>query len=374
MDIGLREWLIIGGVLIVILILVDGWRRVSANRTRLRLEIDRTLSELAEEDQPYNPELPNGGARVRAGERQGRVEPGFADDPPAAVAPGADSELDPLFDEIPAAATPVRRQPATARPPESEPAAARGEPEPAAPEQAPLDLEQPIPVLFDALDADGNSRRLPEDTLAAYRESVDQAREPATPPDDSPADESPAPVMENAAAAEPTADPESPRGAAAPSAAPASRGLKRLPDPEHVLIITVVGRNGQYLPGPALHKIVTACGMEWGDMSIYHRAEDDSPESPIQFSMANAVAPGTFDPDHLDALETPAVTFFMSMDEPGDPMTAYECMLATAETVAKHLDGDLLDEDRSVMRPQTKEHYRERIRDFEMHRRQRRAN
>jgi cell division protein ZipA len=49
-------------------------------------------------------------------------------------------------------------------------------------------------------------------------------------------------------------------------------------------------------------------------------------------------------------------------------------MLATAETLAKHLDGDLLDEDRSVMRPQTKEHYRERIRDFEMHKRQRRAN
>jgi FtsZ-interacting cell division protein ZipA len=90
--------------------------------------------------------------------------------------------------------------------------------------------------------------------------------------------------------------------------------------------------------------------------------------------MTNAVAPGTFDPEHLEQLQTPAVSFFMSMSEPDDPMNAYECMLATAETLAKHLDGDLLDEDRSVMRPQTKEHYRERIREFEMHNRTRRVH
>jgi FtsZ-interacting cell division protein ZipA len=67
------------------------------------------------------------------------------------------------------------------------------------------------------------------------------------------------------------------------------------------------------------------------------------------------------------------VTFFMSMDEPQDVMNAFECMLATAETVARHLDGDLLDENHSVLRPQTQEHYRQRIRDFEMHNRSRRG-
>jgi FtsZ-interacting cell division protein ZipA len=47
-------------------------------------------------------------------------------------------------------------------------------------------------------------------------------------------------------------------------------------------------------------------------------------------------------------------------------MDAFECMLATAETVAKNLGGEMLDEDRSVMRNQTAEHYRQRVRDFEM--------
>ncbi len=63
----------------------------------------------------------------------------------------------------------------------------------------------------------------------------------------------------------------------------------------------------------------------------------------------------------------------MSMGEPQDTKNAFEYMLATAETVAKHLGGDLLDENRSVMRPQTKAHYRERIREFEMHNRAPRA-
>ncbi|GAA0787888.1 cell division protein ZipA [Marinobacterium sediminicola] len=401
MDISLREWLIIGGVLIVILILVDGWRRVSANRSRLRLEIDRTLSELAEDD-PHNPELPNGGARVRDPQGQTRaetqrVEPGFADDQFTASPTPEPSlkEMDPLFDDIPSGVVPSRSEakPVKSRKKidvSSSEAAAQEELEltlpadPVSPELKPLDLDQPIPVLFDEINPRDNPE-LPDDTLAAYRQSIDDAEQQASQEEPiSRADTAPelptedsAEIAIEVAATETnvTSDEvsESPKNESTDKARSA-RGLKSLPDPEHVLIITVVGRNGKHLPGPALDKIVTACGMEWGDMSIYHRPEDSNPDAPIQFSMANAVAPGTFDPDNLEALETPAVTFFLSLNEPSDAMTAYECMLATAETLAKHLDGDLLDEDRSVMRPQTKEHYRERIRDFEMHRRQRRAN
>lgn len=171
----------------------------------------------------------------------------------------------------------------------------------------------------------------------------------------------PEPVTEPEAATAKASTASGNTGASAPR-----KAITDLPDPEEMLVITVVGRNRGKMPGSGLKKIVEACGMEFGDMSIYHRFEDKSPMSPVQFSMANAVNPGTFDPETMMSLETPAVSFFMSMREPRDAMNAYECMLATAETVARHLDGDLLDEDRSVMREQTKEHYRQRIRDFDM--------
>ncbi len=146
-----------------------------------------------------------------------------------------------------------------------------------------------------------------------------------------------------------------------------------LPDPEHVLVITVVSGAQEGFPGAVLHKILKACDLHLGDMDIFLRHEEGSDSGPVQFSMANGVNPGTFDLETVDQLRTPAVTFFMSMEEPRDVMNAFECMLATAETVARHLDGDLLDENHSVLRPQTKEHYRQRIRDYEMHNRSRRG-
>lgn len=148
--------------------------------------------------------------------------------------------------------------------------------------------------------------------------------------------------------------------------------IANVDDPNAVLIVTVVAKD-QYLNGAVLKKVVEACGMEFGDMHVFHRFEDGKDQGAVQFSMANAINPGTFNIDTMDQSATPGVSFFMSMDEPIDPKNALECMMATAETVATHLNGDLLDDERSVIRPQTKEHYRERVRIHEMNKLRQRA-
>ncbi|MEH6444199.1 MAG: cell division protein ZipA [Oceanospirillaceae bacterium] len=143
------------------------------------------------------------------------------------------------------------------------------------------------------------------------------------------------------------------------------KAISNVEDPNTVLIVTVAAKD-QYLNGAVLRHLVEACGMEFGDMNVFHRFEDGADQGAVQFSMANGVNPGTFNIESMDDTATPSVSFFMSMDEPIDPKKAFECMIATAETVATHLNGDLLDDDRSVIRPQTKEHYRERVRIHEM--------
>lgn len=137
-------------------------------------------------------------------------------------------------------------------------------------------------------------------------------------------------------------------------------------DPELSLVMMVVAPAGQRLSGQILRGIAEACGMEFGQMGLYHRFEDDSERSHIQFSMSDGVQPGTFDPASLDQYETPAVSLFMSLTEPRDPMYAFDCMLATAQTLAKNLHAQLLDGERSVLRPQTEEHYRERVRAYQL--------
>ena len=143
-------------------------------------------------------------------------------------------------------------------------------------------------------------------------------------------------------------------------------------DPDSVLIVTVVAKDTE-LDGSGLKQVVEACGMEFGDMDVFHRFEDGADQGAVQFSMANAIKPGTFDYAQIEQTSLPGVSFFMSMNEPLDPKNALECMLATAETVANHLNGSLLDDDKSVLRPQTKEHYRERVRIHEMDKLRRRA-
>ncbi|WP_417223834.1 cell division protein ZipA [Amphritea sp.] len=145
------------------------------------------------------------------------------------------------------------------------------------------------------------------------------------------------------------------------------QSLQKIPEADKVLVISVVASEGESsFSGRNLLQILLACGMRYGDMKIFHRYEDGLDKGAIQFSMTNALEPGYFDIDTMDSIETRGVTFFMSMEEPRDVMNAYECMLATASAVAKNLHGVLLDENRSTMRDQTKEHYRERIRKFEM--------
>ncbi|MDO6564011.1 cell division protein ZipA [Amphritea sp. 1_MG-2023] len=155
--------------------------------------------------------------------------------------------------------------------------------------------------------------------------------------------------------------------AAAPGMGIKGQSLQKIPEADKVLVISVVAAEGeQSFTGRSLLQILLACGMRYGDMKIFHRYEDGIDEGAVQFSMTNALEPGYFDIDTMDSIETRGVTFFMSMEEPRDVMNAYECMLATATAIANNLHGILLDENRSTMRDQTKEHYRERIRKFEM--------
>lgn len=52
MDIGLREWIIVIGIIVIAAILFDAWRRMSGNRNTLKFRLDRNLTNIADEDNP----------------------------------------------------------------------------------------------------------------------------------------------------------------------------------------------------------------------------------------------------------------------------------------------------------------------------------
>ena len=139
-------------------------------------------------------------------------------------------------------------------------------------------------------------------------------------------------------------------------------------EPEEVLIINIMAPRGQMFNGAQLLDALLKCGMRYGDMNIFHRYSDTKGEGTLLFSMANMVKPGIFDLDTMDQFETPGVSLFMTLPLNADSMQSFDLMVDTAQTIAEKLDGELKDEQRSVMTRQTIEHSRQRIRDFELKR------
>ncbi len=135
--------------------------------------------------------------------------------------------------------------------------------------------------------------------------------------------------------------------------------------PQEVLVIHVKAAKNEYFYGNDLLELILDNGLRYGAMDIFHRHAGEDGEGPILFSMANMVKPGVFDLHTFEEFSTVGVSFFLGLPtESGTDMQAFDTMLATAKDIAEKLQGELKDENRSVLTKQTIEHYRERIRDF----------
>ena len=68
----------------------------------------------------------------------------------------------------------------------------------------------------------------------------------------------------------------------------------------------------------------------------------------------------------MNEFSTIGVSLFLSLPSGINNLQAFEDMIEVAQDICNILDGELKDDHRSVMTAQTTEHYRQRIRDFEL--------
>ncbi|MGM0769882.1 MAG: cell division protein ZipA [Pseudomonadota bacterium] len=342
----LREWLIAIGTLVIIGIVIDGLRRMRrARKESMAISSGMGADELQESplDEDHNPELPNGGARTIS--RDTLEERGYLK-----------RERSNRF------GNPVQKP---TRP-------IIGDEEPKSPSE-PFDeahdddwSEQGAhePDDFET----GNTGWGAVDDDHDVDEGITSEPRVARPADPQPQSgstvgaaqpETPPPLVTSEVEEDTARRDQAPKGNDQPLA-----GANR-PEAREVIVINVLSRSGEEFQGLALKKLFEACGLEHGDMDIYHRHEQSDTTSPVQFSVASAVEPGTFRPQDMPALATPGISFFMSLPGPSNALQAFDFMLETAQCVVSNMGGELKDERRSVMTPQTIEHCRQRIREFE---------
>ncbi|WAH57260.1 cell division protein ZipA [Pseudomonas silvicola] len=289
MEIGLREWLIVIGVIVIAGILFDGWRRMRGGKGKLKFRLDRSFSNLPDEE--HSAEV-LGPSRVLEEAREPSLD---EHDLPSMSAPAREP-----------VAKRGKREKQEQRERERERVAAEST-------QGDLALEPEQPTLFSARDDD-----FPDDKAPAFNAS---------------------------------------------GAAPAEH--RDVPQAEEVLVISVISRSEGGFKGPALLQNILESGLRFGEMDIFHRHESMAGNGEVLFSMANAVKPGIFDLDDIDHFSTRAVSFFLGLPGPRHPKQAFDVMVAAARKLAHELDGELKDDQRSVLTAQTIEHYRQRIVEFE---------
>ncbi|WP_339476753.1 MULTISPECIES: cell division protein ZipA [unclassified Pseudomonas] len=273
MEIGLREWLIVIGIIVIAGILFDGWRRMRGGKGKLKFRLDRSLSNLPDEDD--------------SAELLG---------PPRVL----DTHKEPQLDEhdLPSMSAPAREP--------RESGSKRGKRN-SEPSQGDLNLN---------LDLDGGPSFSSRDN-----DFPDENKTSSADKDQAQAEE--------------------------------------------VLVISVICRDPAGFKGPALLQNILESGLRFGEMDIFHRHESMAGNGEVLFSMANAVKPGVFDLDDIDHFSTPAVSFFLGLPGPRHPKQAFDVMVAAARKLSQELNGELKDDQRSVLTAQTIEHYRQRIVEFE---------
>ena len=285
MEIGLREWLIVIGIVVIAGILFDGWRRMRGGKGKLKFRLDRSFSN-APDDEDTSAEL---------------LGPPRVLDTPAHKEPQLDEH------DLPSVSM-------TARDKGSKRSKRGNEPS-----QGDLNLNLD-------LDDDGPSISARDDDFPAETRS---------------------------------------RTRSSPSVSAAVQEKEPVKAAEEVLVISVISRDPAGFKGPALLQNILESGLRFGEMDIFHRHESMAGNGEVLFSMANAVKPGVFDLDDIDLFSTPAVSFFLGLPGPRHPKQAFDVMVAAARKLSQELNGELKDDQRSVLTAQTIEHYRQRIVEFE---------
>jgi cell division protein ZipA len=142
-------------------------------------------------------------------------------------------------------------------------------------------------------------------------------------------------------------------------------GKRSSDDYEKLVLLYLAAKSGQTISGAELVLATEKVGLVYGYHNVYHRLAEGSGSNEPVFSMANVIQPGYFDLTQIDALQTPGVSFFMTLPGPVSAISAWETMLPIAERMAQLLDAVLLDSDRNALGRQRILHIKEELRTFD---------
>ena len=142
-------------------------------------------------------------------------------------------------------------------------------------------------------------------------------------------------------------------------------GARKSNEYEKLVMLYLAAKSGHLITGAELVLAAEKVGLVYGHQNIYHRLSESVQSNEPVFSMANVIQPGYFDLRQIDSLQTPGVSFFLTLPGPVTAVQAWDMMLPIAERMAHLLDAVLLDSDRNALGRQRILHIKEDLRSYD---------
>ncbi len=371
MELGGREILIALGALLIVAILLDGFRRVrraGKGKLRVKMRVKRRRQPIFEGDDfdEFGSELPGGGARVvafrdeeDAEQLTQTIKANRNSDPSRVTTPFLQAET-PLPEDV--ETSPVAEEPVIENPLKESPANESDEAE-----ETPGPLERvigPAVTVKTAAQTESQFSLFDEEARALDKSSQTPKSFIATRGDDSGENkETTKRLGKNRVETS-----QITKGRASLTPPNQDRSAKKASAAEvvedEVIILHLMAKQGEVFQGDELLKALVDNGLRYGSLKIFHRHEREDGSGNVLFSMANSVNPGTFDLNAMSEFLTPGVTFMMVLADSDDPLSTFNVMLECIHGINSAIGGELKDQQRSALSQQTAEHYRQRIMDF----------
>jgi cell division protein ZipA len=131
-----------------------------------------------------------------------------------------------------------------------------------------------------------------------------------------------------------------------------------------VIVLNLMNTQEPY-EGPVMLQALLSTGLRYGDMSIFHRYTASTGQGPLQFSVASAVKPGTFNLEDIESFTTPGLTLFFAADQVPAPMASYDLLLEVVRKLEDRLGGNILDEQRKPLTADAINRHREALMQYE---------
>ena len=111
---------------------------------------------------------------------------------------------------------------------------------------------------------------------------------------------------------------------------------------DDLVVVRIQSARAPRFEGIDLHKACLRAGLRRTESLMYQRIPMDESEAPL-FSLVNGIEPGVFDED-AKSIDTPVVFLFVELPKQSDPVFAVNELISGARSIARDIGGDVFDQ------------------------------